>query len=85
MAQPPDFPLFLTDGDDTHLPNEAERQQDYKTTDDYGLSQKALSNFAIEMMRKLDRKADKGESEKHCFFVTMPAMTENPHCVEFGF
>ncbi|CAF9941682.1 MAG: hypothetical protein ALECFALPRED_009263 [Alectoria fallacina] len=62
MAHPPDFYLFLTDGDPAHLPSIKEIQQDYKPTDDYGLTQKALSIFATEMMKRLDRKIKDGQT-----------------------
>ena len=76
MAQPPNFDLLLTDGDPNHLPSASEREKDYKTTDDYGLTQKALSNFATEMMRLHKTKIEKGESEKHCSSATLPAIPD---------
>ena len=80
MAHPPDFYLFLTDGDPAHLPSTKEIQQDYKPTDDYGLTQKALSIFAMEMMKRLGRKIKDGESEKPCNFVAAPPITERLLC-----
>lgn len=74
MAQPPNFYLFLTDGDPNHLPSDSEKAKDYKTTDDYGLTQKALSNFATEIMRIQNMKIEKGESEKYCSSVTIPGI-----------
>ena len=47
---------FVADGNSNHVPGAEEMQQGYKTAEDYGLTQKALSNFANEVMRKLDRK-----------------------------
>lgn len=84
MAHPPDFYLFLTDGDPAHLPSIKEIQQDYKPTDDYGLTQKALSIFATEMMKRLDRKIKDGESEKPWFFVAVPPISERVLCRIFA-
>ena len=80
MAQPPDFALLLTDGDSNHVPSAEERGQGYKTAEYYGLAQKALSNFADEMMRKADRKAEKGELQIG-LFTPIPAIIENAYCV----
>lgn len=63
MTQPPDYSLFFTDGDQNHLPNEKELRQGYKSTDDYDLTKKALSIFAVEMAKRLETNIDKGESE----------------------
>ena len=75
MAQPPDFPLFWTDGDQTHTPSQEEISKGYRTSDEYSLTKKALSNFATEMLRKLGRKTDRGESDKHRSFFTAPPIT----------
>ena len=80
MAQPPDFALLLTDGDSNHVPSAEEREQGYKTPADYGLTPKALSSLANEMMRKADRKAEKGELQTG-LFLPIPAITENACCV----
>lgn len=61
MAQPPNFALLWTDGDASHLPSAQEMAQDYKTADDYGLAEQALTNFTNAMMRKLNREVEKGE------------------------
>ena len=82
MAQPPKYYLCLTDGDSAHTPSAEERKHDYKTADDYGLTQKALSNFANEIMKKLGREAAKGESDKHSFFVKLPTITEDAGCIQ---
>lgn len=82
MAQPPKYYLCLTDGDSAHTPSTEERKQHCKTTDEYGLTQKALSNFANEIMKKLGREAAKGESDKHSFLVKLPTTTENACCIQ---
>ena len=73
MAQPPGFALWLTDGDSNHVPSAEEIQQGYQTAEDYGLTQKALSNLANEMMRKSDRKAEKGELPIGLSFQYLPS------------
>ncbi|KAM0806387.1 hypothetical protein BDR22DRAFT_828888 [Usnea florida] len=77
MAQPSDFPLLWTDGDQSHLPTDKEKDSGYKSSDAYGLSQKALINFATEMQKQLGRKADAGKSEQHRSFVTAPPISKN--------
>ena len=85
MAHLSDLILPFTDGDSNYLPSAAEIQQDYKTSDDYDQSQKALSSFANHMMKLRDKEAEKGESEKRRYFVTVPAVTENACCVNICF
>ena len=77
MAQPPDFPIFWTDGDQTHMPTEEEIGNEYKSSDVYGLSQKALTNFAQEMLKKVGRKTSRGKSEEHRSFVTAPPISKS--------
>ena len=77
MAQPPDFPLLWTDGDQFHEPTKTEKDNGYKSSDAYGLSQKALKNFATEMQKQLGRKADGCKSEQHRSFVTAPSISKN--------
>ena len=85
MAQPPDFPIFWTDGDQTHMPTADEIRKEYKSSDAYHLDQKALTNFAQEMLRKVGRKADRGKSEEHRSFVTAPPISKNSCYICFYF
>lgn len=82
MTQPPDYSLFFTDGDQNHLPNDTELKQGYKSTDDYDLTKKALSIFAVEMAKRLETKISKGESE---IVIMLPTITENAYCVNPSF
>ena len=77
MALPPDFAIIWTDGDQTHVPTKTETDSGYKSSDAYGLSQKALMNFATEMNKKLGRKADRCKSEQHRSFTTAPPISKN--------
>ncbi len=73
MAQAPSFTLLFTDGDSTHVPNAEEIAKDYKTTDDYSLSQRALEIFASEMARRHSFKAEKGKSERRAVSRYLPS------------
>ena len=77
MAQPPDFPLFWTDGDQTHVPTDSEIDKGYKTSDAYGLDQEALSNLATGMMKQVGRKTGRCKSEEHRSFMTAPPISKN--------
>ena len=61
MAQPPDFPIFWTDGDQNHVPTTEEIKRGYRSSDTYGLDKKALANFATEMLKRVERKADRSK------------------------
>ena len=77
MAQPPDFPIIWTDGDQTHLPTAADIEKGYKTSFDYGLDQEALRNLASGMLKQVGKKADRCKSEEHRSFVTAPPISKN--------
>ena len=80
MAHPPDFPIIWTDGDQNHTPTAADIAKGYKTSDDYGLSKKALSNFAAEMLKQVGRDKDSGKSE-HRSFVTSPPISKKSYYI----
>lgn len=78
MAQPAEFPVHLTDGNSQHTPGA--QANGYMSA--HNLTQDVHSMFAKAMMKELGEEVKKGESEKVCFFVMVPAIPENAHCVE---
>ena len=85
MAQPPDFPLFWTDGDQTHAPTETGIGEEYESSDAYGLDKRALCNFAQEMLKQVERKTTRSKSEEHRSFVTAPPISKNSCYICFYF